>query len=219
MNNQEYQQLKEKALNQFKNGEALFGKEGAFAPMLKSFLEEALQTEMEAYLNEERRARGNKRNGKKTKTIKSSDGTFVIDPPQDRRNDFEPKIIPKHETILADNLERQIIALYAMGSSYRDISTHIKGQCRNKKIRSNAVKSLENIGSNIAAEPLINLLKKLYEESESTGPVYPEVKYWATWWGYNNPLAEVCRAIGNSIKEKNIGQLLNLFTVIESIKV
>tara|TARA_B100000959_G_scaffold268278_1_gene312781 strand:+ start:340 stop:1743 length:1404 start_codon:yes stop_codon:yes gene_type:complete len=81
---------------------------------------------------------------------------------------------------------------------------------KNKKIRSNAVKSLENIGSNIAAEPLINLLKKLYEESESTGPVYPEVKYWATWWGYNNPLAEVCRAIENSIKEKNIGQLLNL---------
>ena len=81
---------------------------------------------------------------------------------------------------------------------------------KNKKIRSNAVKSLGKIRSNIAAEPLINLLKKLYEESKSTGPSYPEVKYWATWWGYNNPLAEVCRAIGNSIREKNIDQLLNL---------
>ena len=81
---------------------------------------------------------------------------------------------------------------------------------KNKKIRSNAVKSLEKIGSNIAAEPLINLLKKLYEESKSTGPSYPEVKYWATWWGYNNPLREVCRAIGNSIRGKNIDQLLNL---------
>lgn len=126
MNNQEYEQLKEKALKQFKNGEALFGKEGAFAPMLKSFLEEALQTEMEAYLNEETRASGNKRNGKKTKTIKSFDGPFIIDTPQDRKSDFEPKIIPKHETILADNLQRQIIALYAMGSSYRNISSHIK---------------------------------------------------------------------------------------------
>tara|TARA_B100001146_G_scaffold205369_1_gene199258 strand:+ start:351 stop:1754 length:1404 start_codon:yes stop_codon:yes gene_type:complete len=72
---------------------------------------------------------------------------------------------------------------------------------KNKKIRSNAIKSLESIGSNIAAEPLINLLKKLYEESESTGPYH---------WGYDNPLAQVCRAIGNSIKGKNIDQLLNL---------
>ena len=32
MNNQEYQQLKEKALKQFKSGQALFGKNVAFAP-------------------------------------------------------------------------------------------------------------------------------------------------------------------------------------------
>lgn len=81
---------------------------------------------------------------------------------------------------------------------------------KNKKIRSNAVRSLGMIRSNIAAEPLINLLKKLYEESKSTGPEIQEVKYWATWWGYNNPLKEVCRAIGNCIREKNLDQLLNL---------
>lgn len=119
MNHKEYEQLKEKALKQFKNGEALFGKEGAFAPMLKNFIEQALQEEMENYLNEEKRANGNK-------TIKSSDGTFLIETPQDRKSDFEPRIIPKHETILADNLQKQIIALYAMGNSYRDITAHIK---------------------------------------------------------------------------------------------
>ena len=85
--------------------------------MLKSFLEEALKTEMDAYLNQEARSRGHKRDGKKTKRIKSSDGTFIIETPQDRTSEFEPKIIPKHETILVDNLEKQIIPLYAMGSS------------------------------------------------------------------------------------------------------
>ena len=61
MNNQKYKQLKEKALKQFKSGQALFGKNGAFAPILKSLLEEALKTEMDAYLNQEARSRGNKR--------------------------------------------------------------------------------------------------------------------------------------------------------------
>ena len=72
---------------------------------------------------------------------------------------------------------------------------------KNKKIRNNAIESLENIGSNIAAKPLINLLKKLYEQSEPVGPYH---------WGYNNPLAQVCRAIRNTIKGKNIDQLVNL---------
>lgn len=74
-----YEELKEKALKKFKNGEPLFGKNGAFAPMLKSFIEEALKSEMEAHLDQEARGSGNKRNGKKTKTIKSSEGTFVTD--------------------------------------------------------------------------------------------------------------------------------------------
>ena len=126
MNNQEYEQLKEKALQQFKKGESLFGKDGAFAPMLKSFIEETLQAEMDAHLDEETRSSGNKRNGKKKKTIKSSDGTFVIDTPQDRKSDFDPQIIPKHQTILADRLEKQIMAMYGIGNSYRDISHHIK---------------------------------------------------------------------------------------------
>ena len=126
MNNKDYQKLREKTMKQFKNGEPLFGKEGALAPLLKSFIEDTLKAEMEAYLDEEVRRNGNKLNGKKNKTIKSSDGTFIIDTPQDRKSNFEPRLIPKHETILADNLQKQIIALYAIGSSYRDIAAHIK---------------------------------------------------------------------------------------------
>ena len=64
-------ELKAKALEQFKQGKPLFGKEGAFAPMLKNFLEEALNAEMENHLNQEVRKTGNKRNGKKQKIIKN----------------------------------------------------------------------------------------------------------------------------------------------------
>jgi len=71
MNNQKYEQLKEKALKHIKSDQALFGKNGAFAPILKSFLEEALKTEMDTYLNQEARSRGHKRNGKKPSVSKA----------------------------------------------------------------------------------------------------------------------------------------------------
>ncbi len=126
MTQEELDQLQKKALEQFKSGKPLLGKDGAFAPMLKQFLEAALQAEMDAHLSEEERQTGNKRNGKGTKTIKSAEGTFQIDTPQDRQSSFSPQIIKKRETILADNLADKIIGLYGLGMSLRDISTHIK---------------------------------------------------------------------------------------------
>ena len=126
MTQEELDQLQKKALEQFKSGQPLLGKDGAFAPMLKQFLEAALQAEMDAHLSEEQRQDGNKRNGKGTKTIKSAEGTFQIDTPQDRQSSFSPQIIKKRETILADNLADKIIGLYGLGMSLRDISSHIK---------------------------------------------------------------------------------------------
>lgn len=83
---------------------------------------------MEEHLRDEENgwSSGNKRNGKGGKTVKSSLGEFAIETPEDRHSSFEPKIIEKRQRILADNLEDQIIALYGMGSSLRDISSHIK---------------------------------------------------------------------------------------------
>src|SRR5690554_5231972 len=98
---------------------------GAFAPMLKEFLEEALEAEMEEHLSKER-AQGNKRNGKGSKTVKSSSGELEIQTPQDRHSSFEPEIVRKRQRILADNLEDKIIGLYGLGTSLRDISAHIQ---------------------------------------------------------------------------------------------
>jgi transposase-like protein len=124
--NEEYEALKKKALEQFKRGEPLLGKDGAFAPLLKEFLESALEAEVEEHLDEGERLRGNRRNGRSKKIVKSSDGSFELETPRDREGTFEPDIVKKRETILADNLESKIIGLYGLGMSLRDIAGHIK---------------------------------------------------------------------------------------------
>ena len=43
--------LQAKVLEQFKSGKNLFGKDGAFAPLLKQFLENALEAEMSSHLD------------------------------------------------------------------------------------------------------------------------------------------------------------------------
>jgi len=126
MDRKELEGIEEKALQQFKSGKSLFGKDGAFAPLLKNFIEKALEAEMEEHLSDEERSKGNKRNGKGRKTIKSSAGSFEIETPQDRHSSFEPELIKKRQTILAESLEEKIIGLYGLGVSYRDISRHIK---------------------------------------------------------------------------------------------
>ena len=126
MTREELEHLEAKALEQFKTGKSLFGSEGAFAPLLKNFIEKALEAEMESHLNEDERIKGNKRNGRGSKTIKSSNGPLTISTPQDRQSSFEPELIKKRQTILAENLEDKIIGLYSLGMSLRDISSHIK---------------------------------------------------------------------------------------------
>lgn len=126
MTQKELDQLQEKALRQLKSGESLFGSDGAFAPMLKGFIEAALQAEMDAHLDQNERKTGNKRNGKGSKTIKSSAGSFQIETPQDRQSSFDPQLIKKRQRVLADSLADKIIGLYGLGMSLRDISAHIK---------------------------------------------------------------------------------------------
>lgn len=126
MESEEFKSMRDKALQQLMSGQSLTGKDGVFAPLLQQFLESALDGEMAAHLNEHERSQGNKRNGKGTKTLKTSDGMVTIATPQDRQSNFEPQIVKKRETVLADNLAPKIIGLYGLGMSFRDISQHIK---------------------------------------------------------------------------------------------
>lgn len=122
----DFESMKKQALEQFRSGKSLTGKGGAFAPLFKQFLEAALESELEEHLSSEEESGANRKNGKVKKTIKTSDGPIELVTSRDRNGNFEPEIVRKRETILADSLQDRIIGMYGIGMSLRDISNHIK---------------------------------------------------------------------------------------------
>ena len=122
----DYEAVKSQALAQLKSGKPLLGKEGALAPLFKSFLEAALEAELEDHLEENKEEETNRRNGYGSKQLRTSEGSLELSTPRDRSGSFEPEIVKKRQTILADGLEVKIIGLYGLGMSLRDISAHIK---------------------------------------------------------------------------------------------
>lgn len=123
----DYEAIKKKALEQLHSGKSLLGKGGAFAPLFKEFLEAAIEAELEDHLkSDDPEDANNRKNGKVRKTIKTGDGEIQLTTSRDRNSTFQPSIVKKRETILADNLQDRIIGMYGLGMSLRDISAHIK---------------------------------------------------------------------------------------------
>ena len=112
------------ALEQIKAGAKIEGKDGVLAPLIKQLTEAALQAELESHLTRE--INKNRKNGKSTKTMKSSVGEFELDIPRDRNGSYEPQIVKKHKTHMSDHIEQKIFSLYALGNSYSQISEHIE---------------------------------------------------------------------------------------------
>lgn len=118
-----------KALEQLKSGKSLFGKEGAFGPLLQQLLEAALEGELAGHLAEEQATDdppANRRNGYSVKQLRTNGGTLDLSTPRDRSGTFEPELVRKRQTILADSLEDRILGMYGLGMSLRDISAHIE---------------------------------------------------------------------------------------------
>ena len=118
----------EDALKALQAGKPLSGKGGVLTPLIKQLAEAALAAELDAHIVAEEGANrpSNRKNGRSTKTIKSTSGNFELATPRDRSGTFEPQLIRKHQTHMSDEIERKILSLYALGSSYRDISGHIE---------------------------------------------------------------------------------------------
>ena len=122
----EYEQMKNKALEQLRSGKSLYGKDGAFAPLLKSFLDAALEAELESHLDELERSSGNRKNAGPVRMSAPLTVPYRVSTLRDRNSSSEPELIRKRETILAESLESKIIGMYGLGMSLRDISKHIK---------------------------------------------------------------------------------------------
>jgi len=102
--------------------------------MLKSLfsgaIEEMLEAEMDEHLGYEKHSpigdlTGNSRNGYNTKTLQTQMGKTEINIPRDRNGEFEPQLIEKYQT-KSNDIEKQIIAMYAKGMSTRDIEDHLR---------------------------------------------------------------------------------------------
>ena len=113
----------EEALEALKSGRDLNGKDGILTPLIKQLTEAALAAELEQHIKSTNEQ--NRKNGATPKTVKSASGSFQLDTPRDRNGTFEPQLIKKHQTHLTDEIERKILSLFALGSSYQDISGHI----------------------------------------------------------------------------------------------
>lgn len=114
----------DKALKALQSGQAITGKDGVLAPLIKQLTEAALEGELDSHLANE--VAGNRRNGKTRKKMKSTSGEFELETPRDRAGTFEPQLVKKHQRHISDEIERKIMSMYGLGMSYADIATHVE---------------------------------------------------------------------------------------------
>ncbi len=141
-----------------------FGKEGVFARLFASTLEQMLEGEMTEHLGYEPyeaagRNSGNNRNGHYPKKVRTSTGETSVQVPRDRNGEFEPQLLVKYAGN-TNELEEKILAMYARGMSTRDIAGTLA----------------ELYGVNISAATISTITEK----------VWPLVEAWQ-----NRPLARI----------------------------
>lgn len=100
-----------------------------------------LESEMDAHLDAEERASGNRRNGKLSKRVQTKYGEVTIETPRDRDKTFQPETVKKREAILANGMADQIIEMYAMGTSTREISSYFEREF-NTTLSADAISSI-----------------------------------------------------------------------------
>jgi putative transposase len=118
-------ELVQQELASAKSIDDFFGKEGIFARLFARTVEQLLEVEMTEHLGyapyeAAGRNSGNSRNGKRTRSLRTSNGEVEITVPRDRKSEFEPKLLASHQTS-TNELETKIIYLYGKGVSTRDI--------------------------------------------------------------------------------------------------
>lgn len=110
-------------------GEGLTGPDGLLKKLTAALVNRALNAEMAGHLEYEQGERppetqSNRRNGHRTKQVRTGRGAVSIEVPRDRDGTFEPKLVGKHQRSF-DGFDDQILALYARGMSTRDIQRHL----------------------------------------------------------------------------------------------
>ena len=110
--------------------EEIIGKDGLVDELTKRLMERALEGELTDHLGYEKHApegrnRGNSRNGRTRKRVKTGTSELEIEVPRDRDGSFEPKLVRKGQRRLP-GFDEKVIALYARGMTTREIQGHLK---------------------------------------------------------------------------------------------
>ena len=153
--------IEEEAMNRLvqeilKSGDVktIFDIESKLKKSFGKVIQSMLEAEMTEHLghNKYEYSKENKenyRNGSSKKKVKSNLGELEIEIPRDRNGEFEPKIIPKYSRDIS-NIEQQIINLYGMGTTTREISNYIE----------------DMYGFSVSAEMVSNITDKIIPEME-----------------------------------------------------
>jgi transposase-like protein len=139
-----------------------YGKDGIFARMFSKTIEQMLETELSADLGYEPyevegRNTGNSRNGHYTRKMRTSGGDAEIRVPRDRNGEFSSELLKKN----SNEIEQKVIAMYAKGTSTRDIQDMLH----------------ELYGINVSADTISKITDKVWElveawQNRPLAPVY-----------------------------------------------
>ena len=102
--------------------------QNALRDLLGRTIQEMMEGEMETQKKEKQEedpAYTDPRNGYKTKTLRSNYGLVEVNVPQDRKSDYDPKIVPKYGRDISE-IDEKIIRMYARGMTTRQISDQIR---------------------------------------------------------------------------------------------
>ena len=154
--------LSKEFLSQFKTGEDVT----AFMKELHTRVyEQMLEAEMDNHLGYEKHSNqgdhsGNSRNGNYKKRIQTEMGESVIQVPRDREGEFEPVVVPKHQS-RGLSIERLVISLYAKGMSVSDIESEMQ-EIYGINLSTSAISIITNKVSQTASEWQNRPLESLY---------------------------------------------------------
>jgi len=125
-----------------------YGKEGIFARIFAQTVEKMLETELTEKLGYERyeaegRNSGNSRNGHYSRKMRTSGGDTEVQIPRDRNGEFSSELLKKN----SNEIEQKVIAMYAKGTSTRDIQEMLD----------------ELYGISVAADTISKITDKVWE--------------------------------------------------------
>lgn len=110
--------------------DGLTGPDGLLKQLTAALVNRALDAEMTEHLGYESgktppEEQPNRRNGKRTKQVRTERGAIAVEVPRDREGSFEPKLVGKHQRSF-DGFDDKILSLYARGMTTRDIQRHLE---------------------------------------------------------------------------------------------